>query len=57
VSTTDALVGRFAKYPEPELSSIVAVLFRFAAVNSVNVTVAELAPAGIVTEPNVPLRE
>jgi hypothetical protein len=49
MSDTVEVVGRFKMYPEPGLRVMVAVLVFLAAANSVNVTVAEFEPAGIVT--------
>lgn len=53
---TEALVGDDKEYPAPEFKVIVAVLPARPIFAIVNVTVAELAPAGMVNCPGVPLK-
>ena len=54
---TDARVDEDKEYPAPDWRLIVAVLPRLPTVSSVRVTVAVLAPLGIVNRPDVPLSE
>ena len=54
---TDALEGDETVWPEPDVRTIVAVLPPSPILTTLKVTVAELAPAGIVTWPGVPLSE
>ena len=53
---TEAEFGDDKVYPVPELSVMVAVLPVTPIFFTVSVTVAELAPAGIVNCPGVPLK-
>ena len=56
VSETVAEVGELMVYPLPDLIVIVAFLAFLGPFVTLSKTVAEFAPAGIVTFPDVPLK-